>query len=62
MNKYDVVIHMDETRFWVALVATVASGLALVRHFGSLKETPKIVLCARWVGPFWPCKWGTSST
>ena len=27
-DQYDVVIHMDETRFWVAMLATVASGLA----------------------------------
>ena len=41
MNKYDVVIHMDEPRFWVALVATVVSGLALVRHFGKLEGDAK---------------------
>ena len=46
-------------RFWVALVATVVSGLALVRHLGSLKATPRSAHCAKWAGPFWPCKWGT---
>ena len=41
MNRYDVVIHMDEPRFWVALVATVVSGLVLVRHFGRLEGDAK---------------------
>ena len=41
MNRYDVVIHMDEPRYWVMLGLSFLVGLALVRRFNGLKGEAK---------------------
>ena len=37
MNEYDVVIHMNEPRYWALLLGSFACGLALIRRFQSLE-------------------------
>ena len=41
MNRYDVVIHMNEPRYWVMLGLSFLVGLALVRRFNGLKGKAK---------------------
>ena len=41
MNRYDVVIHMNEPRYWVMLGLSFLVGLALVRRFNGLKGEAK---------------------
>ena len=41
MNQYDVVIHMNEPRYWVLLLGSFACGWALIRRFKSLKDSTK---------------------
>ena len=37
MNEYDVVIHMNEPRYWALLLGSFACGLGLIRRFQSLE-------------------------
>ena len=37
MNEYDVIIHMNEPRYWALLLGSFACGLALIRRFQRLK-------------------------
>ncbi|MGB2423348.1 MAG: YwaF family protein [Flavobacteriales bacterium] len=41
MNQYDVVIHMNEPRYWALLLASLLAGLALHWRFKSLDEDRK---------------------
>lgn len=37
MNEYDVIIHMNEPRYWALLMGSFACGLALIRRFQRLE-------------------------
>ena len=40
-QAYDVVIHMDESRYWYFLLGSVLAGFVMVQAFQKLKDTSK---------------------